>query len=416
VTVGTNPVSHHILSLDGLRAFAVTAVLFCHVSQACDWEQVAHGPLSQPISVLCGWGSVGVDLFFVLSGFLITGLLYEAKEKSGYFRNFYARRALRIMPLYYGFLLVTLAILPAVLTVMPYRVSALLRVPEITRGDILSLLFYFANFQVAFTHRSLDVFTPFWSLAVEEHFYLLWPLAVWLLSRRNLMRLCLAGAVASLGWRLAVLGAGGYHEIARLVTPGALDGLLLGGWLALARRDQSLWEKVRRWTLPVLACAGGFVICLVAGQMQFATGLDLRTTDKAIPGGLVTGTLGVSALGLFFAALMARTLDAPPNSRLRRVLEHPSLTAIGKYSYAIYVFHSLILVYVYRLIAGRLAPYVPLSLSKLIIAACVMGISFVAAWLSYHYFEIHFLRLKRFFESGGQPYPQVLASPQGAEI
>jgi peptidoglycan/LPS O-acetylase OafA/YrhL len=121
MTGESNRTSHHIPALDGLRAFAVTGVLFCHVSNTWDWEQVAPSPLSQPVSVICGWGWVGVDLFFVLSGFLITGLLYEAKGGAGYFRNFYARRALRIMPLYYGFLLLTLAILPAVLSLLPSR-------------------------------------------------------------------------------------------------------------------------------------------------------------------------------------------------------------------------------------------------------------------------------------------------------
>jgi peptidoglycan/LPS O-acetylase OafA/YrhL len=278
------------------------------------------------------------------------------------------------------------------------------------------LLFYYANFQIAFTHRSLDVFTPFWSLAVEEHFYLLWPLAVWLLSRRNLMGLCVAGAVASLGWRIAVVSSGATDEISRLVTPGALDGLLCGGWLALARRDQANWEKIRRWTLPVLLGTGGFVLCLMASRMQFVSGLDLRTTDKTLAGGIVTSTLGVAALALFFTALMARVLDAPTQSRLRRVLESASLTAIGKYSYAIYVFHSLILLYTYRLMAGRLAHYLPLSPAKLIIAIWLLGVSFVAAWLSYHCFEIHFLRLKRFFEGGRLPYPQVLAAPQSVEV
>jgi peptidoglycan/LPS O-acetylase OafA/YrhL len=414
--VESNSISRRIPALDGLRAFAVTGVLFCHVSNTWDWEQVAQSPLSQPVSILCGWGWVGVDLFFVLSGFLITGLLYEAKGGAGYFRNFYARRTLRIMPLYYGFLLLTLAVLPTVLSILPSRASALLKVPELARGDILSLLFYYANFQIAFTHRSLDVFTPFWSLAVEEHFYLLWPLAVWLLSRRSLMRLCVAGAVASLGWRIAVVCSGADDEIARLVTPGALDGLLCGGYLALARRDQADWDKLRPWTLPVLFCTGTFVVCLMASRMQFVSGLDLRTTDKTLAGGVVTSTLGIAALALFFAALMARVLDAPQRSRLRRVLEHPSLTAIGKYSYAIYVFHSLILLYTYRLMAGRLAHYVPLTPAKLIIAIWLLGVSFVAAWLSYHCFEIHFLRLKRFFEGGRQSYPQVMASPQSVEV
>lgn len=416
MTVETHPGSRHIPALDGLRAFAVTAVIFCHVSNTWDWGQVASSRLSQPLTVLFGWGWTGVDLFFVLSGFLITGILYEAKGGAHYFRNFYARRALRIMPLYYGFLLLTVVLLPAVLPHLPSRAAALLKVPTLAPGEAASLFLYYSNFQIALTHHSLDVFTPFWSLAVEEHFYLLWPLAVWLLSRRNLMQLCVVGAAASLVWRIVVFVASGNDQIARLVTPGALDGLLCGGWLALARRDEVTWAKVRPWTTPVLCGAGGVALCVMVAKMRFVSGLDLRATDKIMTAGVATGTLGIAALALLFTALLARVLDAKPGGRLRRVLEHPSLTAIGKYSYAIYVFHSLILVYLYRLAAGRLAPYVPLSLAKVLIALSLLGISFLAAWFSYHAFEVHFLRLKRFFENGRVAYPQVLPTPQSVEL
>ena len=347
---------------------------------------------------------------------MITGLLYDAKNGGRYFRNFYARRILRIMPLYYAFLLATLVVLPAALPVLPSRLVRLLKLPELVHGDAASLLFYYANFRLAFTHRSFNVFTPFWSLAVEEHFYLLWPVAVFVLSRRNLMRLCLAGAVLSLGWRLAAVCIGADDGIARMATPGALDGLLLGGWLALARRNQAEWARVRPRTLPLLLGTGGFVLCLMASHMHFASGVDLRDTDQNLAGGLLTNTLGISALALFFAALLARVLDAPEGALLRRTLEHPSLKSIGKYSYAIYVFHSLILLYTYRLVAGRLAHYVSLSPAKLIITVWLLGISFVAAWISYHYFEIHFLRLKRFFEPGRQSFPRVLGAPRGMKV
>src|SRR5262249_30207942 len=150
----------------------------------------------------------------------------------------------------------TLVVLPAMLMHLPTRLSNLLQVPELTRGERLSLFLYYANWQIAITHRSLDLFTPFWSLAVEEHFYLLWPLAVWFLSRRNLMRFCVLVAVASLVFRVIVLGTSSNDQLARLATPGALDGLLCGGWLAMARREEKLWSKIKPWTLPVLGVTG----------------------------------------------------------------------------------------------------------------------------------------------------------------
>ena len=121
-----------------------------------------------------GWGWVGVDLFFVLSGFLITGILYDAKGCDGYFRNFYARRTLRIMPLYFGFLFFIMVLSRLGCSFCPW----------ISRDDAVSLGLYIYNFRVGFTQHFLYGLHHFWSLGVEEHFYLLWPLAIWALRRR----------------------------------------------------------------------------------------------------------------------------------------------------------------------------------------------------------------------------------------
>jgi peptidoglycan/LPS O-acetylase OafA/YrhL len=410
---GSNSIARHIPSLDGLRALAVTGVLFCHVNNK--WDVPPLGAGSNPVSVLFGWGWVGVHLFFVLSGYLITGILYDAKPEAGYFRNFYARRALRIMPLYFGYLLCTLVILPPILSILPLRAYTFLAPSEITQGDMLSLIFYFANFQIAFTGHYLGIFHPFWSLAVEEHFYLLWPLVVWSLCRRNLMRVCLVGLAASLGLRVAIIGAGAHEEIARLITPSCLDGLLAGGWLALARRDQADWAKVRQWSLPVIVASAGFLLSLMLGQMHFIPDLDLRTNRQSIYSGILLNTLGITVMAGLFSAMTARAVDARQGSWQSRVLGHRSLVAIGKYSYGIYVFHPLVLLYIYRFTVVRFAPYVPVSLTKLIVGIWLLVASFGVAWLSYHCYEVHFLRLKRLFQNGPQPYPQIVAAPQSME-
>jgi peptidoglycan/LPS O-acetylase OafA/YrhL len=405
--------SRRVPALDGLRALAIIGVLFCHVNNK--WDFPAQGSVNEPVSILFGWGWVGVHLFFVLSGYLITGILYDAKGETGYFRNFYARRALRIMPLYFGYLLFALLILPLALTALPPRAVAFLQTPVVTRGDVVSLLCYFANFQIAFTNRYLGIFHPFWSLAVEEHFYLLWPLAVWSLSRRSLMRLCLGWTAASICLRAVIICVSGRDEIARLITPCSLDGLLAGGWLVLARGDRAMWAKIRPWTLPLLFGSAGFLLCLMLGQMEVIPDLDSHANPDSIYSGILMNTLGISVMAWFFAALTARSLDVAEGSRLRRMLEHPSLGAIGKYSYGIYVFHPLILLYIYRLSAVRFAPYVPISLTKLIVVAWLLSACFGVAWLSYHCYEIHFLRLKRFFENRPQPYSGILVTPQGQE-
>src|SRR5262245_10378754 len=101
----------HIPVLAGLRGLAIIAVIVCHVNWALGGPFIL-GRINGPLAMVFGWGWVGVDLFFVLSGFLITGILHNAKSCDGYFRNFYARRTLRIMPLYFGFLFFAIFILP----------------------------------------------------------------------------------------------------------------------------------------------------------------------------------------------------------------------------------------------------------------------------------------------------------------
>ena len=372
--------------LDGLRALAIIAVLFCHVNWA-HGGPFTWGRVNQLVAMVFGWGWVGVDLFFVLSGFLITGILFDAKGGAGYFRNFYARRILRIMPLYYGFLMVVLVILPPLL-------SAVLRLPEISHGDELSLVFYLSNFRMAFTGANFGLFSRFWSLAIEEHFYLLWPIAVWSLDRRNLMRLCVAGAAASFGMRVAISYTTGDLEAAFLLTPCRLDGLLAGGWLALARRDRADWARVQRWVVPVLLGSGGFLFGVAAGQRHFIPETDGNPL-AAVSGAVVT-TLGIAALAIFFSALIAFALDAAEGAWLRRALENKSLVAIGKYSYGMYVFHGLILVA--RPLLLPLPSGMPPSVTKSIVLVWLLAVSFATAWLSYHVYEKHFLRMKRFFE------------------
>src|ERR1700677_2473843 len=174
----------HIPALDGVRGVAILLVLINHFSPEKDYGNTL-AKIFQPVTNSM---TVGVDLFFVLSGFLITGILLRSRSSNRYFRNFYSRRALRIFPLYY-FVLILLAI---GLHVIPsWRNLTTLR-------DAWPWYwFYGTNYlicQTGFTfldHAQVSL-GHFWSLAVEEHFYLFWPLMVWLLSDRALLRLCIA--------------------------------------------------------------------------------------------------------------------------------------------------------------------------------------------------------------------------------
>jgi peptidoglycan/LPS O-acetylase OafA/YrhL len=381
-------INRQIPVLDGLRGLAIIAVIVCHVNHSYGGPFMP-GRVNGLLAMVFGWGWVGVDLFFALSGFLITGILFDAKGCDGFFRNFYARRTLRIMPLYFGFLF---------FIVVMNQLHCIFY-PWISLDDLVWLVSYTYNFGVVFTGRNIGGLLHYWSLAVEEHFYLLWPLAVWALRRRTLMRLCLTVAAVSSLLRVIVVLSGAWPGSAAVVviTPCRLDGLLAGSFVALAWRDPSDWAGLQRYVGRLVLGSGCLLFGIALGQRHFLPYVKPWQVghDAAVNGNLVA-TVGIAALAVFFAGLVALAVDATDGSRLRRLLENTGLRAIGKYSYAIYIFHSLILLWTVQLFSPL--SHAPRYIAKPVAVVWVLAASFVAAWLSYHLYEKHFLRLKRFFE------------------
>jgi peptidoglycan/LPS O-acetylase OafA/YrhL len=170
-----------IPALDGIRGLAIALVMFHHFTLYGGMRPDFVLDKVYRHVALVGW--VGVDLFFVLSGFLITGILHDSRSDRHYFRNFYMRRTLRIFPLYYGVLAATFLVLPLVLDV-----SGSCR--ELLR-DQAWYWTYLINVQIGLDYwPSCFVLGHFWSLAVEEQFYLVWPLLLYLLGRRGMLALC----------------------------------------------------------------------------------------------------------------------------------------------------------------------------------------------------------------------------------
>ena len=196
----SNPAPAHSVSLparlptlDGLRAIAVLLVVPHNLNLIATYGS----PDLFVAAVHRGW--IGVQLFFVLSGFLITGILLDARDAPDYYRSFFVRRVLRIFPLYYATLLVLFVLLPA-FGLLP---SSFRRDPMVE----LSYWAYFSNWYGPF-HQGPEAVSHFWSLAIEEQFYLLWPFAIHRRSAGWVMRLCLAIAAASLLFRVVMLAAG----------------------------------------------------------------------------------------------------------------------------------------------------------------------------------------------------------------
>ena len=269
---------------------------------------------------------------------------------------------------------------------------------------------YLYNFRVVFTERMTD-FIHLWSLAVEEHFYLLWPLAVWALRRRTLMKLCLALAVVSLLLRVIVVLSGAWPMTAYFGTPCRLDGLLAGSFVALAWRDPADWARLQWYAGRLVLGSGCLLLGIALGQRHFTLDVSPSRVQEGTADGSLVLTVGIAALAVLFAGLIVLGVDALEGSRLRRVLEHDGLRSVGKYSYGIYVFHLLILL-VGRQLLWPLS-HAPAFIAKPVLVAWVLGVSFVAAWLSYHLYEKHFLRLKRFFEYQQPAHPETLVPSQG---
>ena len=356
--------------LDGLRALAILIVILFH---------------SNP-DVLPG-GFVGVDLFFVLSGFLITGILLDARGAPGYFRAFYARRALRIVPAYYGFLAVVFLVLPRLHLGAGANYEAALRHQEWYWTHLTNVMMALRELGVG--NRDYPN-TLFWSLAVEEQFYLVWPLAVLLLDRRRLRALCIAGIVAALLLRVAAAAAG-VSLLAVYVLPFTrMDTLLVGALLAVAARDRGGLERLApgaRW-VAAGALAGLAVVDAWYGRLDFQD--------------VLTSTAGGTLLALAGGATIVLAATGRGGSPARALFESAPMRACGRYSYAMYIVHTAVIAQLDHylpfaslppVLGSRLAPQ---ALYFLLYLAEV----FAVALVSWHLVEKRFLALKRFFPYG----------------
>ncbi|HEX4020868.1 MAG TPA: acyltransferase [Acidobacteriaceae bacterium] len=387
--VATGPVagpSKHLPALDGVRGLAILMVLVDHLML---FNNRSGNRWMDSLSSVRGLGGTGVDLFFVLSGFLITGILYDTVQDAHYFRNFYMRRFLRIFPLYYGFLFVLLILTPILHVTWGGRQYVLLGYLQNT-----AIWFPVAGFHPA----ELVDLNHFWSLAVEEQFYLFWPMLVFLVKdRRRLMQLALILSACALALRIllcwrdsAALSAGIVHAW----TLCRMDTLMIGGFLAL-------WMRGGRIKIPRLWIAVCFWIPTIWMVTIAAMHPGVDVNDLPF-----VATFGYSMLAVAFAALISMSLQ--PGSVWNRLFRMAWLRSLGKYSYGIYVLHILIghlfAMWMYRIfgeslrnfLTPRLHSRIVAILIEFVVTACVV---YAAAWLSYNLYEVHFLRLKRYFAS-----------------
>jgi peptidoglycan/LPS O-acetylase OafA/YrhL len=324
-------------ALDGLRGVAVLLVL------------VYHLPFSVPNA-----GDVGVTMFFTLSGFLITTLLLEERSTSGKIdlRRFYQRRALRLLPALIAMLAVIVALDLLVGSQAGYR-----------RPALFSLL-YVANWAII---QGVDFhhINHLWSLAVEEHFYLIWPLTMlFVLHHRHkhlLLWIAIAGAVASWGIRVWLFTSDASLPRILYATDARLDGILIGCIFAILG-----WERIRH--VPSAAT--------VAALAAIGTGI-------VIPDHWFQFTVGQSAVPAATIVIIAGCLL---NQGARTALDRRPLVPIGRISYGLYLWHLPIYGFVFKYGA---------SMPRAVQSIAAVLLSFAVASFSYRFIERPFLRLKR---------------------
>ena len=396
----TPGITPHIAALDGIRGIAILMVMVFHFHL----PQEAFGWGSRLWDGFAGLGTNGVNLFFVLSGFLITGILWDAKGGKHYLRNFYARRILRIFPLYYGALFVGLVLVPLLHPVSDPKYVFTVR----HQGWLWT---YLSNVYESWSGRPIPLFGHFWSLAVEEQFYLLWPFVVLWSSRLTLMRICVGCFVGAFVMRLGLLYAGADPATTVLrLAPCELDCLATGAFLALAWRVSDPLRLVTRKIIARRAFAASAA----------AIALLMLTFSESENGRLISFAALNSGWSIFFGTGLYLAMVGSPGSLWTRALHSSNLRMIGKYSYGLYVFHwpmgrlwlALMNRWQGRQPGSMLDNAAVFQGSYFLLAA---GFSLLAAWLSWHLYEKHFLRLKRYFtyergESIARTVPAVVPS------
>jgi peptidoglycan/LPS O-acetylase OafA/YrhL len=377
--------THHVPALDGVRGLAIATVLLGHgvgalgivppVDAGIWWANAAR-----LIFFPGGWG---VDVFFTLSGFLITGILLRTRTNATYLTSFYARRALRIFPVYYIALILDLVVVHFTGNKEGY-------IPAGTTERV-SYFLYIQNWPIFWPDWSgmRTLWGAYWSLAVEEQFYLVWPAIVQLLSWKTVLRICAFGFLVEWPVRWAMFHHYGSSLGVMQAPFTRLDGLFLGAAIALYR---AAYERPvpLRWAAWAGIIGVGLYLCMAFAYTREIYGLNAHHMWTTCPTAVV---------------LMGGSVLVMIEHRVEPVIHFFSWTPLlvaGRISYGMYVYHLAVYAVMeqlwYRVFVHHASQALLPLWATLYIGLAVAIVAAIAAF-SYRWIEAPILRFKRFFPS-----------------
>jgi peptidoglycan/LPS O-acetylase OafA/YrhL len=300
------------------------------------------------------------------------------QEFKSLLQELFARRFLRIFPLYYAFL--------AVLFLWKHQFYS-------GRG-MASLLLYYYNLYAAAVGHHWPFVNSLWSLAVEEQFYLLWPLLVRSVSEKILARVCIGGMIVALVLRLIIVPHSTVFQSAYYLTPCRMDTLLLGSLLAIWHRDAAMWKLVQRYASRVILFAS-LAIAMIAGWSGHFMDAVMKEELGAFrhTSILVVGP-GITCLAFLFGRLLVKCTHQEP---VQRIFLNRALRSIGKYSYGMYMLHWLFLGVLQHRVVSKIALHLPHSSDAYLYLVLAVAATYASAYVSFNLMERHFLSLKRRF-------------------
>lgn len=379
--IAAQQVPGHLIALEGLRGIAILMIMLRHFYNE---EIIRDGyPIIGPIMTkLAIAGNYGVELFFVISGFLITNILLDSKNGPNYFRNFYMRRILRIFPLYYAVLFVIFFILPHLVTF------------DAAAKDIASRQIWFWTYLSnapwsggGWDNSALFRLGHLWFLCVVVHFYIIWPLIIYKYERQTIVKICLAGMIFCLTARIFYTTAG-WPTFFTWSTITKCDGLLWGSFLAAGLKQNNVSDIIHKYT-PKVALFSGlifFALIFVPRRLMWDTAQYWWTFME---------TFSV----IFFGGILLHALRE--TGALSSLMKNKTFVALGKYSYGLFIIHNVCLPLFQQLFrpAELSVKLNTPILSQIIFYILSITSSFILAFAAWHLYEKHFLKFKYIFRN-----------------